>query len=445
MPDDRPFNRNIALPALRDRPRRVWGALWALGLVVAVPLAIGPAQAQGQAAGAAAPAAPAASGPVIRPEAGKPLSAAQTALRAGNAREALARLAEAEALQLSPYENHVLRRLKAPALFSVGEQAQAMALFEGLLEDPLLAAQDRPPIAETTIKLALQQKDYPRALRWMKPYVESKGGDAEIRRLFPQVLSITGDHAGAAVAFKAQVAAEDAAGRAPTEQLLRMLASSQGQSGDDSGYLATLERLAVSTAKPDYWNELISRVSRRDGFNAERLRLDVYRLRQAVGVPLSAGEVGDMAFRANQAGLPAEAQKLLDEGFASKLLGQDSNAEADRKLREQATKAAAQDRSGLADAEASLRNARDGNAAFGLGFALSAAGQHDKALALMTQGQAKGGLRRPDDAMLHLGVAYWRAGKLDEAQKAFAAVGGNDGPADLARLWSLHLKNPPRR
>lgn len=420
-------------------PQRHWRAwLTAFSLALAAPAAM---------AQAAAPAAaPAASAPTLRPETAKPLSAAQTALRAGNAKEALARLAEAEAVPaLTPYENYLLRRLKAPALFSAGEQAQSLALFDALLDDPLLPAPDRTTIIETTIKLALQQKDYARALRRMKPYVEANGSDAEIRRLYPQVLSISGDHAGAAAVFKSQVAAEEAAGRVPGESLLRMLASSQAQSGDDAGYLAALERLAASTAKPDYWNELIARVTRRDGFNAERLRLDIYRLRQAVGVALSAGEVGDMAFRANQAGLPAEAQKLLDEGFSTRLLGQDANAEADRKLRDQATKAAAQDRSGLAEAESSLRAARDGNAAFGLGFALSAAGLHDKALALMVQGNSKGGLRRPDDAMLHLGVAYWRAGKVDEALKTFASVGGNDGPAELARLWTLHLKSPPRR
>ena len=63
----------------------------------------------------------------------------------------------------------------------------------------------------------------------------------------------------------------------------------------------------------------------------------------------------------------------------------------------------------------------------------------------MTQGQAKGGLRRPDDAMLHLGVAQWRAGKADDAQRSFAAVKGADGVADLARLWGLFVASAARK
>lgn len=395
---------------------------------------------------AAAPAPAAASAPTVRPETAKPLGAAQEALRAGNAKDALARLAEAEALPgLTPYEQYVIRRLKAPASYTGGEPAQALLLFEGLINDPFLPPGERNLITETTIKVALQQKDFGRAARWMKVYLDGGGTDPDLRRLYPQVLAASGDHAGAAAGFRAQIAAEEAAGRSPTENQLVMLASSQGKAGDQAGYMATLERLAATTGKPDYWNELIARTTTRNGFATDRLQLDVYRLRRAVGVALNAGELGDMAYRANQSGYPAEAQALLDEGFDGGLLGKDNNAAADRKLREQATRAAAQDRAGAAEAEKSAIGAKDGNAAFGLGLALSAAGQHERALSLMAQGQAKGGLRRPDEAQLHLGLAHWRAGKVAEALKAFGAVGGSDGAADLARLWSLFLKSPARR
>lgn len=399
-----------------------------------------------QAAAPAAAAATAASGPTVSPEAAKPLAAAQQALRDGKYTDALARLAEAEALpKLSPYEAYVLRRIKSAATFGAGDLAKALPMFEALIDDPQLPAGERASMTETTIKVALQAKDYVRAGSWMKRYIDGGGQDAEIRRLYPQVLSLNGDHAGAAAGFKAAVTAEEAAGRIPAEASLRLLASSQSQSNDDAGYLVSLQKLATTTGKADYWSELIARTARQDGFAGERLRLDIYRLRQAVGMTLSAGELGDMAFRANQAGLPAEAQKLLDDGFERKVLGLDANAEADRKLREQATKSAMQERAGLAEAESGLRSAKDGQAAYGLGLAMSGAGQHEKALTLIAQGLAKGGLKRPDDALLHQGIAQWRAGQIDAAAKTFAAVGGSDGTADLARLWLAYLKSPARK
>jgi hypothetical protein len=57
----------------------------------------------------------------------------------------------------------------------------------------------------------------------------------------------------------------------------------------------------------------------------------------------------------------------------------------------------------------------------------------------MQQGIAKGGLKRPEDAKLHLGIAQVVAGDA-KAQATLRSVGGNDGTADLARLWSLYAK-----
>ena len=42
----------------------------------------------------------------------------------------------------------------------------------------------------------------------------------------------------------------------------------------------------------------------------------------------------------------------------------------------------------------------------------------------MEQGLAKGNLKRADEARLHLGQALWRAGRKDDAVKAFARRAG---------------------
>jgi hypothetical protein len=418
----------------------------ALALLLASAAGAATAQATQPAAAAAAPAASAASAPTLRAEVAKPLVAAQAAIKAGQYAEALAKVGEAEALPgLTPYESYIVLRLKAPAALALGDNAGAFGALQQALASPLLPAGEKPALIETAIKLALQLKQYDQAAPLMKAYLADGGSNAEIQRLYPQVLSVLGDHAGVIEWLQPGIAADAAAGRATPEATLRLLAGSQNAVKDMAGYQLTLEKLAASTGKADYWAELIARTVHRDGFADERLRLDVYRLRQAVGAELNAGELGDMAYRANQAGLPAEAQQLLDAGFASGLLGKDANAAADQKLREAATKAAAQDRAALKDSEAAASRAKDGNAAYGLGMALSATGDHARALALIGEGLAKGGLRRPDDAQLHLGVAQWRAGKLDEAKASFAAVKGSDGCADLAHLWTLFLDSPARK
>ena len=419
----------------------------AFGLLLAGLLSVAAVDAQAQTATVpAVAAAPAASAPMLRAEVAKPLQAAQDAIKAGNNKEALARLAEAEAQPgLTPYELYIIQRLKGPAAFGAGDLTLAAGQFEAALASPLMPEADRKAITETTVKLLLQLKDYPRAGRLMGSFLGAGSSSPELARLYPQVLAVLGDHAGVLRVLAPELAADAAAKRSTPEATLRLLAASQSALKDMPAYTVTLEKLAGNTGKAEYWTELIARTVRRDGFADERLRLDVYRLRRAIGLPLDAAEVGDMANLAQQAGLPAEAQALLDDGFSSGLLGKDANAAADKKLREASTKAAAQDRATLADSETSASKAKDGNVAQGLALALSATGAQERALAMLALAQSKGGLRRPDEALLHLGLVQWRAGKPDDARRSFAAVRGSDGTADLARLWGLYLDSPARK
>ena len=72
-------------------------------------------------------------------------------------------------------------------------------------------------------------------------------------------------------------------------------------------------------------------------------------------------------------------------------------------------------------------------------------GQAAKGVQLIQQGIAKGGLKRPEDAKLHLGIAQLAAGDKAKAQATFKTVQGTDGTADLARLWALYARRTARR
>ncbi|WP_088287007.1 lipopolysaccharide assembly protein LapB [Ideonella sp. A 288] len=388
----------------------------------------------------AAPAASAPAGPTVRVEVGKPLQEAQALLKAKDGKGALAQVALAEAVPaLTSYEAYAIQRIKGVAALEAGDTAMASASLEASLASQHLPATDKLPLTDVIVRLAIQAKDYPRAITWLGRYKDLGGADAALRRALPQLLAETGDFAGSVREARAIVAADEAAGLGSPETLLRNLAFAQNKLGDNDGYVATLERLAQQHPKVDYWADLISRVERKPGFDGNRLRLDAYRLMRAVGLVLEPDELADMAARAQQVGLPAEAQALLDEGFGAGALGKGKEGPAHVKLREQATKAAAVDRAGLAESEKAALAGKDGNALVSLGFAMSGAGLHDKAVSLTEQGIAKGGLRRPDEALLHQGIVQWRAGRKDDAVKAFAAVKGGDGAADLARVWSLFV------
>ena len=149
-----------------------------------------------------------------------------------------------------------------------------------------------------------------------------------------------------------------------------------------------------------------------------------------------------MAQRAMAAALPAEAKRISDEGFASGALGTGAEAEAQKKLRDAAAKQVIDDQKQLPQSAKAATAASGGVALVNVGFAYVSAGQFDTGIPMMEQGIARGGLPRPDEAKLHLGIAYLSAGRKADAVRMFRDVGGTDGTADLARLWLIHAQRP---
>lgn len=407
-----------------------------------------PAPAQQPAAPASAASAPA--GPTMRNEVIKPLLAAQESLKGSDeaaGKAALVSVTEAEAVPaLTPFETYNIQRIKAVAAFKAGDRALALNTFETVLGSPHMPQADKLPITEVAVKLALEANNDPaRSLRLLKAYRELGGNDPALRRRYAALLVERNEHAAALQEARSAVEADEAAGRAPSELMLKVMAISYNKLNDQPAYNGVLEKLTRYYTSLDYWSELISRTARRPGFAEERLRLDLYRLQRAVGLALETDEQADMALRAMQAGLPAEAQKLMDEGYAAGLFGKGAQAAAHQRLRDQATKAAAADQKGLNENEAAARNGKDGNVAANLAMAIAATGANERALGLLEAAIAKGGLRQPNEALLHQGMLQARLGRNDDALKTFAAVQGSDGTADLARLWSIHLRSTARK
>ncbi|HEX6361617.1 MAG TPA: hypothetical protein VFZ93_01575, partial [Albitalea sp.] len=117
-----------------------------------------------------------------------------------------------------------------------------------------------------------------------------------------------------------------------------------------------------------------------------------------------------------------------------------NEAERHKRLSDLVQKRLEEDRKGQAANIAEAQAARDGGALVDAGMNLVFAGEAPKGLQLMQQGLAKGSLKRPEDAKLHYAIAQILAGDVAKAQATLRTVGGTDGTADLARLWTLYTK-----
>ena len=370
----------------------------------------------------------------LRPEVGKPLQAAQELMRAGKYKEALGKVREADAVpDRTPFEKFILDRMRGSAAASAGEDETASKSFEAALASGRLQPAERLQVFEALASTAYRAKEYAKSADWAARYFQEGGSDSQLRNLQVNAHYLGGDFAGVVRDLEQKVQAAEQAIPAIDEQTLRLLASSYSQLGDDNGYVSTLEKLVLHHPKKEYWADLLARVPRKTGF-ADRLALDVHRLQFATDTLNDTAQYVEMVQLCLQAGLPGEAKKVVDAGYGAGKLGVGAEAERHRRLRDLTVKQVAEDERSL-NADVIGRNA---DALVATGNALVASGRVDKGIELFELAISKGGLKRPEDARLHLGLAYLNAGNKPKAVATFKSVKGNDGTTDLARLWTIY-------
>ncbi len=378
----------------------------------------------------------------FRSSVAEPLQQAEALIRAKKFDEALAKIRLTDAIaDRTPTENVNIDRLRGVAAVGAGDIPTATRSFEAVLASGPLEPADRNRILEALAQLHYQARDFPKAASAASRYLSEGGSNPEMRLLLVRAQYFTGDCASASRELRALVDIQAKSGVAPAREPLQMLSSCYSKLGDDAGFAFTLDNLLTYYPTKEYWAESIRRVEGKPGFS-DRNALDVLRLRHATGTFGGTDSYVAMTQRSMAAALPAEAKRIADEGFASGALGTGPGAEVQKGLRDAAAKQVIDDQKQLPASAKAAASASGGVALVNVGFAYVTGGQFDTGIPLMEQGIARGGLPRPDEAKLHLGIAYLSAGRKADAVRTFSEVRGTDGTAELARLWLIYAQRP---
>lgn len=372
----------------------------------------------------------------VRPEVGRPLQQAGELLKAGKGREALAKVREAEAVGgKTASEQLTIDRMKSAAAQRAGDYGTAAQALESVFNKTSGAEQAQ--MAEQLAFAYSQLKDWGKSQQWAQKAQSLGSNSPQLRQLMSYLQSQSGDYAAIAKDSAAAVAAAEQAGRRPEEGDLLRLADAQQRTGQTAGYINTLEKLLANYPKKDYWSAYLARLTRKSGF-AQRLGLDVMRLRLASGTLEKTDDFMEMAQLAIQAGYPAEGVDIVDKGFAAKMLGVGPEAERHQRLKDLAVKRNAERKASIAADAAAAAAAPEGDALVEVGYAYVTMGQVDQGVKLIEQGIAKGKLKRPEDAKLRLGMAQIQSPALKaKGLQTLRSIKGTDGVAEIGRLWTV--------
>lgn len=376
----------------------------------------------------------------VRPEVGKPLQQASELLRAGKAREALAKVREADAVGgKTASEQLMIDRMRGAAAQRAGDTAGAIHAFESLF--PKVSGNEAAQVAEQLAFAYSQAKDWGKTSQWIQKAQAAGSNSAQLKQLQAYVQAQSGDYSAIARESAAAVSAAEQAGRRPDEGDLLRLADAQQRTGNNAGQTATLEKLLAHYPKKDYWAAYLGRLPRKSGFS-DRFALDVMRLKLATGTLTKTEDFMEMAQLAIQAGYPTEGKSIVDKGFAAGALGTGAEADRHKRLRDLAAQRENDTKATIDERAAEAAKAKDGNDLVQVGYTYVTLGQADKGIPLIEQGIAKGGLKRPEDAKLRLGLALLQSGKSkSKAVQTLRSVQGTDGAAELGRLWALYANH----
>ena len=217
----------------------------------------------------------------LRPEVGRPLQAAQEALKAKRYADAAAKVREADAVgNKSASEQTTIERMRAAVAAASGDIAGQVAV----INSGKLPASEQLRMVQSVAGSYYTQHEYANAATWTQRYFKEGGTDPQMRAILLQSYYLGGDCGNVSRTLSGVL--NDDSGRAPPEEQLQMLASCYQKTKDNTGYIGAIEKLATYYPKKEYWADLLGRVQTKKGFS-ERLGLDVYRLKLASCTPVA--------------------------------------------------------------------------------------------------------------------------------------------------------------
>jgi tetratricopeptide (TPR) repeat protein len=365
---------------------------------------------------------------------GKPLQAAQDAIKKKKWDDALAEIKKAQAVPAkTAYEQYTINEMLGYALWQSGDTAGAARAYEQNLSSA--PAAEVPSRVKTLAQLNARAKNLPKAIEYGNRWIKASPNDTDAYYLVAQSYYQQRDCKNSVRVMQNGIDAARRSGQAVKENWLTMKLYCQTELNDKDGISETREQLVRNFPSRENWERLLATVIRPE--NEEATSLGYYRLMFDLDVLNEPGDYVDMSEIAIASGVPAEAVTVMEKGFANRIL-ENKDKERHTRLLNNAKTHAQTSRTELPNMEKEARAAKSGEADVNVGIIYMSFGQYDKAVEALQRGLQKGAHKRTAEAQIMLGRAYLKLNQKDAARRAFKAVPDDSKLARVAELYDLH-------
>lgn len=361
--------------------------------------------------------------------AAKALRDLQQAVIANDMANLPARLAAAKAAATTPEDRYIIGQLQLKAALAAKDNTAASAAVEAIATSGLVGGAQ---VAELYSALGVNfynAKDYARAAQLFQRSAGLNPRSAEPLKLLAEAQNAQGQRAEAAATLAKALQMSAAAGQKPGEDLYKRAV---GMAYEAKSPLAVElgRRWVAAYPNAESWKNSIA-IYRNMNQLGVGPTLDLLRLMRAAGALTSPGDYSLYATAAAEQGNFAEAQSVIDQGIAAKVVNPSSSNFRDivggLKTKPKATEA---------DLEAAAKTAPAGSTLIGIGDRMYGLGHYAKAVEIYKQAIAKGADKNL--ANLHIGMALARAGDKAGATAALNSVTGAN--AEIAKYWLIYVQ-----
>ena len=228
-------------------------------------------------------------------------------------------------------------------------------------------------------------------------------------------------------------------GKLPKEQWYNLARFLYFDKGDVDNALDTLNTLLLYYPKKQYWVQASHLYGEK---KQDAKQLAMMETAYVQGMLDKGTDLVTMAYLYLNAEVPYSAAKVMDEGFKAGLIDDKSK---NYELAGSAWRQAQETAKSIPMMEKAAAKSEDGELYTRLGNLYLDGDQFDKSIEAIEKGLSKGGVKRPDQARLALGMAYFNKGDYSQARKTFRLAAKDERAEKYAQQWLKYIQSEEDR
>lgn len=332
--------------------------------------------------------------------------------------------------RLTPYETAQLYNYLAYTYFTLERYADAIEAYKVILEQPDLPAALAQNSLYTLAQLYFTVEDYRSAVDTIKRWFAAAPEPTKTAwLLLAQGYYQLGQYASVIEPVDQAIALMQAQGAPPEERLLLLKRAAFYELGDYQSLASVMQQIVALYPRKGHWMTLAAAYSE---IGDTRRQMVIMEMLFEAGDLERTEQVRNLANLYLLHKTPYKAARLLSRQMDT---GKLERTAANLRLLAQAWQQAHEDSEAIAPLAEAAELSEGGELYLRLAQSQINLGRYADAAASLETALARGGIKRPDQARIMLGLAWFELDRLAKAREAFAAAAADERSRKTAQQW----------